>query len=147
MIDSLARNYKLPVENIVSSIQVTEERPVHRTELHSPVNHGVKSDTLVNVVDLTDVMPKKPISRKDMTKTIKENFADNLLEETADKEAIITLPNNSRQIRHVVASKIFEKLNLKRNKNWKRVHQAGLSKLDELTKNSMPIMIATTIKQ
>ena len=58
MIDSLARNYKLPVENIVSSIQVTEERPVHRTELHSPVNHGVKSDTLVNVVDLTDVMPK-----------------------------------------------------------------------------------------
>lgn len=49
MIDSLARNYKLPVENIVSSIQVTEEGPAHRAELHSPVNHGVKSDTLVNI--------------------------------------------------------------------------------------------------
>ena len=32
MIDSLVRNYKLPVENIVSSIQVTEEGPAHRTE-------------------------------------------------------------------------------------------------------------------
>ena len=30
-------------------------------------------------------------------------------------------------------------MNLKRNKNWKRVHQAGLSKLDELTKNSILI--------
>ena len=75
MIDSLARNYKLPVENIVSSIQVTEEGPAHRTELHSPVNPDVKPDTLVNVVDLTKYLPDKPLDRKDIQKFVKRNLS------------------------------------------------------------------------
>ena len=64
MIDSLARNYKLPVENIVSSIQVTEEGPAHRAELHSPVNHGVKSDTLVNIESYTQQKLEKSTSSR-----------------------------------------------------------------------------------
>ena len=47
MIDSLARNYKLPVENIVATIQATEEGASHTNEFHSPVNRGIKPDTLV----------------------------------------------------------------------------------------------------
>ena len=139
MIDSLARNYKLPVENIVSSIQVTEEGPSHRAELHSPVNPDVKPDTLVNVVDLTDCMPKEPISRKEITKQVKKLFADKSIRKTADKKAIISQPSNSRKMRHVINSSLYEYLNYPQNKEWKKRHQASLLNIDRLIINSVLI--------
>lgn len=80
MIDSLARNYKLPVENIVSSIQVTEEGPLHTNEFHSPVNRGVNPDTLINVVDLTKYIPDEPIDRKTMLRFVREKLGNKLIE-------------------------------------------------------------------
>ncbi|MGN8833947.1 hypothetical protein [Allisonella histaminiformans] len=116
MIDSLARNYKLPVENIVSSIQVTEEGPLHTNEFHNPVNRGVNPDTLINVVDLTKYIPDEPIDRKTMLRFVREKLGNKLIEETADKKAIISLPKNSRQIRHVAGSKLYKALNYPPNK-------------------------------
>lgn len=139
MIDSLARNYKLPVENIVSSVQVTEEGPAHRAELHSPVNPDVKLDTLVNVVDLTDCMPKEPISRKEITKQVKKLFADKSIRKTADKKAIISQPPNSRKMRHFINSSLYEYLNYPQNKEWKKRHQASLLNIDRLIINSVLI--------
>ena len=139
MIDSLARNYKLPVENIVSSIQVTEEGPLHTNEFHSPVNRGVNPDTLINVVDLTKYIPDEPIDRKTMLRFVREKLGNKLIEETADKKAIISLPKNSRQIRHVVGSKLYKALNYPPNKKWKIRHQASLLNISQLIKNSVLI--------
>lgn len=139
MIDSLARNYKLPVENIVATIQATEEGPAHRTELHSPVNPDVKADTMVNVVDLTEYMPEEPMDRKAMTAKVKELFVDKLNEKTADKKAIISLPSGRIRTKHVVNSSLFSTLNKPKNKNWKIKHQASLLALKELIQNSVLI--------
>ena len=139
MIDSLARNYKLPVENIVATIQVTEEGPAHRTELHSPVNPDVKADTKVNVVDLTEYMPEEPMDRKAMTAKVKELFVNKLNEKTADKKAIISLPSGRIRTKHVVNSSLFSTLNKPKNKNWKIKHQASLLALKELIQNSVLI--------
>lgn len=139
MIDSLARNYKLPVENIVSTIQATNEGPVHRTELHSPVNSDVKADTLVTVVDLTEYMPEEPMDRKAMTAKVKELFVNKLNEKTADKKAIISLPSGRIRTKHVVNSSLFSTLNKPKNKNWKIKHQASLLALKELIQNSVLI--------
>ena len=139
MIDSLARNYKLPVENIVATIQATEEGASHTNEFHSPVNRGIKPDTLVTVVDLTKYMPDEPIDRKTMLKFVKEALADKLIEETADKKAIISLPNESRQIRHVTSSNLYKTLNYRQHKEWKKRHQAGLLDIAELIRNSVLI--------
>ena len=139
MIDSLARNYKLPVENIVATIQVTEEGPAHRTELHSPVNPDVKADTMVNVVDLTEYMPEEPMDRKAMTAKVKELFVNKLNEKTADKKAIISLPSGRIRTKHVVNSSLFSTLNKPKNKNWKIKHQASLLALKELIQNSVLI--------
>ncbi len=139
MIDSLARNYKLPVENIVSSIQVTEEGPLHTNEFHSPVNRGVNPDTLINVVDLTKYIPDEPIDRKTMLRFVREKLGDKLIEETADKKAIISLPNESRQIRHVASSNLYKTLNYRQHNEWKKRHQAGLLDIAELIRNSVLI--------
>ena len=139
MIDSLARNYKLPVENIVATIQATEEGASHTNEFHSPVNRGVNPDTLINVVDLTKYIPDEPIDRKTMLRFVREKLGDKLIEETADKKAIISLPKNSRQIRHVAGSKLYKALNYPPNKKWKIRHQASLLNISQLIKNSVLI--------
>ena len=139
MIDSLARNYKLPVENIVATIQVTEEGPAHRMELHSPVNPDVKAGTMVNVVDLTDQLPKEPLSRQELTEKIKELFANQSKMETADGKATISSPGNSRKMRHVINSSLYKSLNYPKNKEWKIRHQASLLNIDRLIINSVLI--------
>ena len=139
MIDSLARNYKLPVENIVATIQVTNEGPEHRTELHSPVNPDVKADTLVTVVDLTKYFPDKPIDRKDMLKFVKKELVDKLMEITADKKAVISLPRSNKRAKHVANSSLFDILNKPWNKDWNQRHQASVRGIKELIRNSVLI--------
>ena len=139
MIDSLARNYKLPVENLVSTIQVTNEGPEHRTELHSPVNPDVKADTLVTVVDLTKYFPDKPIDRKDMLKFVKKELVDKLMEITADKKAVISLPRSNKRAKHVANSSLFDILNNPWNKDWNQRHQASVRGIKELIRNSVLI--------
>ena len=139
MIDSLARNYKLPVENIVATIQATEEGPEHRTELHSPVNPDVKADTLVTVVDLTKYFPDKPIDRKDMLKFVKKELVDKLMEITADKKAVISLPRSNKRAKHVANSSLFDILNKPWNKDWNQRHQASVRGIKELIRNSVLI--------
>lgn len=139
MIDSLARNYKLPVENIVATIQVTNEGPEHRTELHSPVNPDVKADTLVTVVDLTKYFPDKPIDRKDMLKFVKKELVDKLMEITADNKAVISLPRSNKRAKHVANSSLFDILNKPWNKDWNQRHQASVRGIKELIRNSVLI--------
>ena len=139
MVDSLARNYKLPIENIVSTIQVTNEGPEHRTELHSPVNPDVKADTLVTVVDLTKYFPDKPIDRKDMLKFVKKELVDKLMEITADKKAVISLPRSNKRAKHVANSSLFDILNNPWNKDWNQRHQASVRGIKELIRNSVLI--------
>lgn len=139
MIDSLARNYKLPVENIVATIQATNEGPVHRTELHSPVNSDVKADTLVTVVDLTDQLPKGPLSRQELTQKVKELFANPPKMETADGKATISSPGNTRKMRHFINSSLYKVLHFRRNKEWKSRHQASVLNIDKLIRNSVLI--------
>lgn len=139
MIDSLARNYKLPVENIMATIQVTEEGPAHRTELHSPVNPDVKADTLVTVVDLTKYFPDKPIDRKDMLKFVKKELVDKLMEITADKKAVISLPRSNKRAKHVANSSLFDILNNPWNKDWNQRHKASVRGIKELIRNSVLI--------
>jgi hypothetical protein len=139
MIDSLARNYKLPIENIVSTIQVTNEGPEHRTELHSPVNPDVKADTLVTVVDLTDQLPKGPLSRQELTQKVKELFANQPKMETADGKATISSPGNTRKMRHFINSSLYKVLHFRRNKEWESRHQASVLNIDKLIRNSVLI--------
>ena len=103
------------------------------------MNRGVNPDTLINVVDLTKYIPDEPIDRKTMLRFVREKLGNKLIEETADKKAIISLPKNSRQIRHVAGAKLYKALNYPPNKKWKNRHQASLLNVSQLIKSSVLI--------